>query len=82
MGSRYRLARRPKLTDRIWNSSGWACRARCCAAAARKTTAMGVAWSKFSFLESPWLRLFDLLLYAIKILDNTKILAPMMLDTK
>ena len=61
MGSRYRLARRPKLTDRIWISAGWACRARHCAAAAWKTTAMGVAWSKFSFLAPPWLRLFVLL---------------------
>ena len=32
MGSRYALARRPKLTDRIWNSSGWARRAQSSAA--------------------------------------------------
>ena len=51
----YRLARRPKLTDRIWISASWACRARCCAAAARKTTAMGVAHYRYGRVELPFL---------------------------
>ena len=48
--TRYGLARRPELTYQIWNPPGRAGLAwctRCCAATARKTTAIGVALKPF-----------------------------------